>query len=111
MKKSEIVNAVFSRKPFIVGVYVGHQTEVKRNENPKKNQSAETYISKHSILWGSKTFELSEFKNSDAELQQTKPLCPEFTPVAVLVDSVEETKWGNRMKGKVFMIEVDDPKK
>jgi len=106
MKKADIVTAIFARKPLIVVAYIGHTAEVKRNETPKKNQAAESYLSKHSVLWGSKTYELTQFKNSHAELNAVKALAPEFTVMAVEVDGIEETKWGNRMKGKLFAIEA-----
>jgi len=90
----------------IVVAYIGHTPEVKRNEAPKKNQAAEMYLSKHSVLWGSKTYELTEFKNSQVELDKCVRLAPEFTAMAVQVDSIEETKWGNRIQGKLHLIEA-----
>jgi len=100
-----------ARKPLIAGVYIGHAVEVKRNENPKKNQSAETYLSKHTVLWGSKTFENTVFIESQDLLNKEKPLLPEFTPVFVEVISIEETDWGNRFKGRIHKMEQDEAKK
>jgi len=106
MKQAAILAAIMARKPLIVVAYIGLTTESKRNEAPKKGQSAETYLAKHSVLWGSKTYELTEFKESQVELDKCKPFAPEFTPMAVQVEAIEETKWGNRMKGKLHSIEA-----
>lgn len=106
MKRDAIMSAIFNRKPLIVAAYIGLTKETKRNETPKKNQSAETFLSKHSVLWGSKTYELTFFRNTQKELDADKQLAPEFTPVCIEVEGIEETKWGNRMKGRVHLIEA-----
>jgi len=106
MKRDQIVTQLFNSKAIICAVYLGLTKETKRNEAPKKNQSAETYLAKHSVLWGANTYELTQFRNSQAELDKDKELAPKYTPVAVEVDSIEMTKWGNRMKGKLHLIEA-----
>jgi len=106
MKQSDAIAKFNARKTIIHAVYVGHAVETKRNENPKKNQSAETYISKHTVLWGNKTYEVAQFVESQEELNKQKPLLPEFTPVYVEVTSIEETDWGNRFKGVIHKVEA-----
>lgn len=106
MKKDKILETFWARKPIIHAVYIGHEKEIKRNEAPSRNQKSETFISKHTILYGSKTYELTEFKESKEELDKTTRLLPEFTPVVVTFTSMEETDWGNRIKGTIHTIEA-----
>ncbi len=105
MKKDVIVKAIFERKPLIVVAYLGMKPEVLRSEAPKKGKPAETYMAKHSILWGSNTYELTAFFNSQTDLDKAKPMAAEFTPMVCDVQSWDVTKWGNRVKGILHTIE------
>jgi len=105
MKETELVKAFLARKPVIVCVYLGVEQEVRRNETPKRGQAAETYIAKHSILWDGKTWEITKFCESHAALKEVKPLAAEFTVMACELTDIEQTDWGNRIRGTLSTIE------
>lgn len=100
MKKEQFSKEALAGRPLIIVEYRSTETEELRRKVVKVGEASTMPIVKHKVLVGNDSFEVAEFLADGAKLQDVKAPFVMRDLVVFEVETMEKTKWGNRMSGK-----------
>jgi len=100
MKKDTFIAAVLAGNPLLLVEYRATETDTINRKVVKAGESAVMPVVKHKVLVGNDSWEVTEFLPDGSDLSKVKaPFAPR--EMAVLkVESMERTKFGNRINGE-----------
>lgn len=99
MTKQEFIDNVLAGRPLILVEYRATETDTINRKVVKAGESATMPMVKHSVLVGNTSFEVAEFLPDGANLKDVKAPYKLRDMVVIEVETMEATKWGNRMTG------------
>lgn len=107
MNKDKLLVAILSGKPIILVEYRKCEFDIIRRNAPKTGQSPTMPQLKHTVLVGDVSYEVTEWLESDKgyTVGEVKPMFARGTRCAVELESMEKTKYGNRIEGRIIAVE------
>jgi len=99
MTKEEFVKIVLTGRPVILVEYRSANPDTIRRKVVKAGESAEMPLIKHKVLVGDDSWEVAEFLDDGKSLKDYKVQFVSRDIVAFELESMEKSKWGNRMSG------------
>jgi len=99
MKQSVMMSKIVAGNPLFVVEFRKTETDSVRRKVQKAGEAATMPLVKHTVLLGDVSFELTEFLPDGADLAQVKAPFERGAKVIVHIETIEKTKWGNRING------------
>lgn len=99
MKRDTLIAQVLAGKPLLVVEYRETKTETINRKVVKAGESSVMPMSKHKVLVGNDSYEVAEFLPDNTDIKSVKAPFNARDMVVLEVESMEKTKWGNRING------------
>jgi len=100
MKHSEVIKSVLAGMPLVIVEFRKTETDTLRRKAPKQGEAALMPQAKHTVLIGDVSFEVVEWLPDGADLSKVTAPHPRGARVVMELESMEQTKYGNRASGK-----------
>jgi len=99
MKQTEYIQRSLAGERLIIVEFRKTEAEEIRRTAPKAGEKSTMPMAKHTVLSNDESFEVSEFLPDGADVKAVKAPFTKGDKVVLALESMEQTKWGARMRG------------
>jgi len=99
MKSAELLKLVLAGRLIAVVEFRKTETDTVRRKAPKAGEQATMPMVKHTVLVNDESFEVTEFLPDGADLKAVKAPFERGQRVALEIEGMERSKYGNRIQG------------
>jgi len=106
MKESAILARIVNGEPIIFAEFRNSKGDIIRRKAPKPGEQATMPQAIHTVLVGDESFQVIEWLDDGADVTKVVDKYAKRARVAVKIESMERSKYGNRIAGE-FVGEVE----